>query len=289
MSYNVWGGGANKDKPVDETVAAIEAADADIVGIQESRLEGSPCPARNCPPRGDSVAAEIAAELGWEYYEQTIENEALWANAILSRYPIGEPTPNDTGVEIDVDGRSVSMFNVHLSDYPYQPYQLLDIDYGRAPTVATAEEAIAAAEAARGAAINLLVEDMEAVEGADATFVTGDFNEPSGLDWTVEAADGYQPAAVDWPSTRALTDLGFVDTYREIWPDPVAKPAFTWTPTGNPAGRFDHHDRIDFVLAKDEDLTFSDAAIVGERWPSTDLVVDPWPSDHRASLAVVEF
>ncbi len=291
MSYNIWGGGANENKPIDETVAAIEAADADIVGVQETQLEGRSCTANNCPPRGKSVAPELAEALGYEYYEQATVNDALWANAILSRYPIGDATPNDTGVEVDVDGRSVHVFNVHLDDSPYQPYQLLDINYGGAPFIDTERQAIRAAEQTRGPALELLFEDMNAAEGADATFVTGDFNEPSGRDWTAGASgeDGYQPIPVDWPTTRAIEDRGFVDTYREVKPDPVADPAYTWTPTGNPESRFDHHDRIDFVLARAESLEVTDAAIVGEGGPETDLAVKPWPSDHRASLAVVEF
>ncbi len=60
-------------------------------------------------------------------------NEALWANAILSRYPIGPATPNDLGVTITVEGRQLAVFNIHLDDAPYQPYQLLNIEYGRFP------------------------------------------------------------------------------------------------------------------------------------------------------------
>ncbi len=41
MTFNIWGGGANDGKPVDETAAAIRAAGADIVGIQESRQEAT--------------------------------------------------------------------------------------------------------------------------------------------------------------------------------------------------------------------------------------------------------
>src|SRR5262245_51772576 len=123
MSFNVYGGGANDGKPVDETVAVIKATGADIIGIQETRLESDPCEADYCPPAGESVAKAIAEKLGFHYYDQTKENAALWANAIISRYPIGPATPNDTGVKIDVDGRSVYAFNIHLDDSPYQPYQ----------------------------------------------------------------------------------------------------------------------------------------------------------------------
>src|SRR5262245_49042249 len=133
MSFNIWGGGANESKPVDQTVAAIEAADADLIGVQETKVEGPKCTALHCPPLGESVAKQIADQLGYHYYDQTQVNEALWANAIISRYPIGEATPNDLGVELDVDGRSVYAFNIHLDDSPYQPYQLLDIAYGNAP------------------------------------------------------------------------------------------------------------------------------------------------------------
>jgi hypothetical protein len=31
------------------------------------------------------------------------------------------------------------------------------------------------------------------------------------------------------------------------------------------------------------------AGIVGEKAPEADLVVTPWPSDHRASMAVISF
>ena len=60
MSFNIWGGGANAKKPVDETVAAIKAVNPDIIGIQETKPEPDPCTAEHCVPTGKSVAAEIA-------------------------------------------------------------------------------------------------------------------------------------------------------------------------------------------------------------------------------------
>jgi exodeoxyribonuclease III len=290
MSYNIWGGGANESKPIDETVAAIEKVDADIVGVQETQLEGKNCTANKCPPKGSSVAKELADALGYDYYEQAETNDALWANAILSRYPIGGATQNDLGVEIDVDGRAVYAFNVHLDDSPYQPYQLLDIAYGGAPFIKTEAEAVRFANQTRGPAIELLKQDLGEAEVAAAAFVFGDFNEPSAHDWTQAAvAAGQQPLEVAWPTTRSIEQLGFVDTYREVHPDPAEKPAFTWTPTSSPSVRWDHHDRIDFVLARGDGLNVKDAAIVGEKRPQAEIVVKPWPSDHRAAAATVEF
>lgn len=121
MSYNIWGGGANEGKPINETVNVILAADADIVGVQETRLESDPCTAESCPAVGESVVGEIADALGFYYYDQTVVNVAVWANGVISRYPILNATKNDLGVMIDVDGEIIYAYNLHLTDFPYQP------------------------------------------------------------------------------------------------------------------------------------------------------------------------
>ncbi len=288
MSFNIYGGGANDGKPVDETVAAIRAAGADIIGVQETRLEGETCTADVCPAEGDSVAKAIADALGYFYYDQTQENVALWANAVISRYPIGAATPNDLGVPIEVNGTTVWAFNIHHDDEPYQPYQAVGIAYGPAPFTTDPAELADWANRTRGPAMDLLDADLAAA-GDAVTFVFGDFNEPSLHDPTPETvAAGQQPVAVVWPTTKRLEDAGFVDAYRAIWPDPVAKPAFTWTPLWSTEDDpEDHHDRIDFVFVRG--ATVTGAAIVGEDGPRSDFVVDPWPSDHRAVAATVDF
>lgn len=290
MSYNVWGGGGNEAKGIDETVAAIKAAGADVVGMQETRLEPDPCTATDCAAVGPSVAADIAKALGWHFYDQTKANPALWANAVISRYPIGAASANDLGVPLEIDGKTVWIFNIHHDDEPYQPYQLLGIEYGPAPYIKTEAEAVKFANATRGPAMDLLAADMAAAEGAAAIFVTGDFNEPGYLDWTAAAvATGTHPTVVEWPTTKRLADAGFVDAYRVVYPDPVAKPAFTWTPRYEEAAVDDHPDRIDFVFAKGAGLQVTAAAIVGENGPRSDIKVMPWPSDHRAVVAEVRF
>jgi exodeoxyribonuclease III len=290
MSFNIWGGGANEGKAIDETVAAIKAAGADVVGLQETRLEPDPCTATDCAATGVSVAKEIAEALGWQVYDQTATNPALWANAVISRYPIGAASANDLGVPLDVNGRTVWLFNIHLDDEPYQPYQLLGIAYGPAPFLSTAAGAVDFANRTRGPALDLLLSDMAAAEGAAAVFVTGDFNEPSVLDWTPAAvAAGQKPLAVDWPTTGRLMAEGFVDAYRAVHPDPVAKPAYTWTPRYDEAATDDEPDRIDFVLVRGDAVQVTDAAIVGEDGPRSDIKVMPWPSDHRAVVAEIEF
>ena len=87
----------------------------------------------------------------------------------------------------------------------------------------------------------------------------------------------------------AIEARGFVDTLRAVYPDPVAKPGLTWTPTTSPTDKDDHHDRIDFALAKANGLEVLSAGILGEKTPEADIVVTPWPSDHRATFAKIRF
>jgi len=287
MSFNAWGAGSNDDKTVADTVAVIRAVDPDIIALLEVRAEAVPCTSV-CPPAGPSRAPEIARTLGYFLYEQQQENELLWANAILSRYPIKRSTTNDLGVVLDVDGRQVAMFAIHPTDYPYQPYQLLGIPYDGAPFLESAASAIAAANAARGAGMNLLLADLASVADVAAVFVGGDFNEPSYRDWTERAAAiGRHPLAVQYPTTLRLETEGFIDTYRAMYPDEIAKPGYTWTPTTSADDKGDHHDRIDYVFVRAAGATVISAAVVGEKMPDAEVVVTPWPSDHRAVVATV--
>jgi exodeoxyribonuclease III len=287
MSFNLWGAGVNEGKGIEETVAAIKAAGADVVGLQETRGEPDPCTPTDCVAKGESRARALAEALGWHWHDQSGESPALWSNAVISRFPITGASPGDLGVKLDVEGRAVWHFNIHLDDEPYQPYQIKGIEYGPAPFVTTAAEAEDWAGRTRGPAIDLLLADMAAAEGVAAVFVTGDFNEPSSLDWTEAAvAAGQQPLAVNWPATARLLAAGFTDAYRAVHPDPVAKPAYTWTPMWTTQeDPTDKHDRIDFVLVRG--ATVTDAAIVGEDGPRSDIKVLPWPADHRAVVATV--
>jgi len=181
----------------------------------------------------------------------------------------------------------VVMFNLHLTDFPYQPYQLLGIGYEDAKPLKTADEAIAAAKAARGAELAVMLEDLKNARDTDVQIVNGDFNEPSFRDWSKRAvAAGQQPLVVEYPTTKKLESLGFKDAMRVIYPDEIAKPAFTWTPTTAPDDSKDHHDRIDFIFVRGK-AEVTGAGVVGEKRPEADIVVTPWPSDHRAVYATI--
>ena len=182
------------------------------------------------------------------------------------------------------------MFNVHLSHAPYQPYQLLKIPYADAPFIKTAEEAVSEARKARGGQVQSLLGDLKpALTKGQAVFLTGDFNEPSHLDWTERAAvAGKVPLAVKYPSTFGVVEAGMRDAFRTRFPDEVARPGWTWTPLTTPDDPKDRHDRIDFVLYGGTEMKVNECQILGEATPAADVVVKPYPSDHRAVAATFE-
>jgi len=272
MTFNLWRGGDAGKQPLSQSAAVIRAAHADLVGFQETG--GFERNGRR--PNNGRLLAEL---LGWHYHEQG------GSPGIASRFPLVTNTPGKHGITVRLpSGRPVWHFNVHLMHTPYQPYQLLSIPYGEAPFIKTAAEAVTEARKARGSEIEALLSELKpALATGEPVFLTGDFNEPSHLDWTAKAAQaGRHPLAVPYPATAAIDAAGMQDTFRVVHPDEVARPGITWTPLTKPSDPKDHHDRIDFVFFAGRGVTPTRCEVVGEARPAADLVVSPWPSDHRA-------
>lgn len=269
MTYNVLNGGTRRGQPLSQTAKVIQASGADIVGLQEI---------------GPSVK-ELAALLGWKYLRHG-------SGAIMTRFEIVEsydartkPRMGSGGARIRLDsGQEVYVFNAHLNPYPYQPYQLLGMGKG---AIKTEAEAIAAANKTRGSQIEELLEKIGKLPNKNLPiFVTGDFNEPSHLDWTAAAAkSGRHPVKVAYPCSSALAKKGFLDAWRAFRPDEMKHPGYTWTPVSKPDNPKDHHDRIDFVYFRGKHIEVKNVSIVGENKKNADIVVSPYPSDHRAMVA----
>ncbi len=279
MTFNIWVGGESGGQPLTQTAKVIEAARADVVGVQESHGEE-----RN--GKKNDAARAIAEQLGWHYFDQGDDD-----CGIISRYKIVDHTPKKWGAAVELpSGRRVWVFNAHFMHTPYQPYQLLRIPYNDAPFITTEAEAIDEAKKARAEQVAEMLKEINSVrrEGTPI-FVTGDFNEPSSLDWTEAVAKaGKCPLAVRWPTTAAILDAGFVDAYRVARPFLLSSPGYTWTPTTAVDDPHDRHDRIDFVLVGGSGAKVVAAEVVGEAKEWADVVVAPFPSDHRGVVAAFE-
>jgi hypothetical protein len=272
MTFNIFYGGdewtlvhhhwcyrpAGCPESIEQVIAAIRASGADVVGMQEGTGNG-------CP---------IAARLGW-YCSRRLQ--------ILSRFPLIDP-PGGNGVYVYAEvtpGRVVALANVHLPSDPYGPY--LVRDGGSLAEVLDLETTV------RLPAIQPQLAALPPLAAAGIpVYLTGDFNSPSHLDWTAAVAAVREdvPYPVVWPVSKALADVGLRDSYREVSPNPVAKPGFTWTPPDTlESVRDEVFDRIDRVLSAGPTQTI-DSRIVGEPGnPDVDVVVDPYPSDHRGVVS----
>ncbi|MGZ8611386.1 MAG: endonuclease/exonuclease/phosphatase family protein [Actinomycetota bacterium] len=257
MTFNIWYG-ATVTHGLGEVIEAIRLADADVVGLQEpyARLR------------------RIASALGFH---------ASPRMHVISRFPILEPggSDGDWALLLLAPGRVAAIMNTHLPATPYTPYRIVNRGFDRA-TILRQEE---------WTRLRRIEHEIEALspllDAGVPTFFTGDFNSPSHRDWTRAAvlARGL-PYPVRWPVARAMEDAGFRDSYREAHPDPVADPGFTWTP-GTPApdvAPWEVHDRIDFVWASGPAETIG-SRVVGESVANADVVVTPWPTDHRGVVS----
>ncbi len=255
MSLNVW---LDCKDGVDGIAEVIRAGNPDVVGLQEI----------------GSCAEPLSQKLGYQLVRQ---NE--W-KSMLTRLPVESVTPARHGMVVRLsDGRPLAVFNAHLYHSPYQPYQLLGIPYGDGVFIKTEAEAQEQSRLARGADVQSVLEDMATVDAPKV--LTGDFNEPSHLDWTQRAAEsGRHPIKVEWPASKAFEQAGLKDAYRVVYPDEMAHPGNTWTPRTAADDPKDHHDRLDFIMV--DGLQVRDVKVVG---PDADIVVTPYPTDHRGVVA----
>ena len=274
MSYNIHRGGVVMLKqPLSQTAKVIQSAKADIVGIQETKS-----------PRGDKLE-ELAKLLGWNH-------DMGKGSKILTRYEILESL--NSGVKIKLDsGKEAYVFNLHLPSHPYQPYQLLEIrpkwhkHTNDITFIKTEAEAIEWAKKARGRELTKLLRLIRSIPDKQApVFVVGDFNEPSHLDWTERAAKAARhPIKVEYPNSLAMIKAGFTDAYRAIYHDEMKHPGYTWSSFYKFDDPTTHHDRIDFVYFKGKGIKLNEVKIVGENQKDADIVISPYPSDHRAVVA----
>ncbi|HEY7455175.1 MAG TPA: endonuclease/exonuclease/phosphatase family protein [Thermoleophilaceae bacterium] len=260
MTFNVWYGGAQVEQ--NRIAAAIRAAGADVVGVQE--------------PEGE--LRRIADAAGMTYVDETLH--------VISHYPIFAVERGGIrfGYVAIGPGRVVAIGNVHLPSSPYGPELVRD---GK-----SAQEVLANERATRLGEIRPYLGPLsrQARRGIP-TFLTGDFNSPSHLDWTpaMAAARPQVKYPLRWPVSAALEAAGFRDSYRQIFPDPVARPGLTWT-AGTPPPRIRDRetlDRIDWVTVNGPATTLASRLVGEPGGPDVDVGV-PWGSDHRAVASTFE-
>jgi hypothetical protein len=312
LQFNIWQEGTQVEGGYDAIINEIIRTKADLIALSEVRNYNE-----------TNLAKRLVASLkekGFTYYSLRSQD-----SGILSRYPIVNqemlyPVKDDHGsitkALIDVKGTLIACYSAHL-DYLncalYLPraYDGSTWEKLNAPItdVKVIEEINLASK--RDDALRVFTADAaKELEKGRLVFLGGDFNEPSHRDWIEENKNLYDHngLVIGWNNTVVLEKAGYKDTYREMYPNPISHPGFTY-PADNPlvdikrlawSPDADDRDRIDFIFYHPHPkLSLKEVAILG---PNGSVVrnqrisetsqdpflkpMDVWPTDHKAVLAI---
>lgn len=280
LVWNIWHGGNDESLPKDGRLSVIDVvnkAEADLVLMIETY--------------GSALLISDSTRLDYHLISDNL--------SIYSRFPISKrlsfrdsiSTFNFGGVEVlAYDSIPLIVFNTWLHYLP---------DTRLAPTHLP-EDSILAWEnkGSRDDEIQRIVNSIkDYIYNSDQTPVIlgGDLNSHSHLDWTFATKDTFNHggAVVNWTISNTLTKAGFIDSYREIHPNPLHSPGITWISGMNENGEFgyDIQDRIDYLYYKGTKLKpiASESFIVppGEtlKFRNSEIM---YPSDHGFVLTTFE-
>ncbi|MDR3193999.1 MAG: endonuclease/exonuclease/phosphatase family protein [Tannerella sp.] len=313
LQLNVWVHGVNVTGASGGIVDLIEQTDPDVVLLCELDA-GSEAP----------LTQQLIKELekrGKTYYGDGKNVQT----GILSKYVLEKPSVLLPTKEVNrpvvkayvtVNGQTVAIYSAHLDHRHYAPYLSRGYDavtWEKADAAVTHPDSILVANrvALRDEAIRGFIRDARSeTQKGHPVIIGGDFNEPSHLDWLADTKDvrDHGGAVVPWDVSLMLAQAGYLDAYRQLFPDALTHPGFTW-PAGNVSAKLtdlycapdaDERDRIDFIYYYPQPgVTLSDARIVGpdasvshgqiaaDETADARIELDGiWPSDHKGNLAV---
>lgn len=259
MTWNIWHGGLhgssanNFEKDSANTVnvlKVLQEENADILFMQETYCCGM----------------ELAVEAGYPYSLRGSSNLS-----IHSKYPIVDTIDlfqpfNSHAAVIDIKGKQILAVNIWLH---YLPDTFQDIK------TMSPKELIESEQPTRVREIKAILKEVDSLQQHMGlpVVIGGDFNSASHLDWVESTRDQHYGKVVKWPVSSIMHDNGFIDSFREVHPDPVNTLQGTWGYFGDDI----ISDRIDYIYHRGEGFTTTASKIVMD---------DPeggfFNSDHRA-------
>lgn len=314
LQWNIWQEGTMVPGGYESIVNEIARLQPDFVTLSEVRNYDH----TNFTAR----LVQSLKEKGETYY-----SFYSYDTGLLSRYPITDsltvfPENNDHGsiyrLTAEMNGKKMAVYTAHLDYLDDAYYNVRGYDgstWQEIPIPTTVEEVLERnVRSQRDDAIRCFIEQAQKDREAGYTVILGgDFNEPSHQDWTEATKDLYDHhgLVIPWTVPVLLEEAGFVDAYRQHYPDVLAYPGFTY-PSDNPAKpaekitwapKADERDRIDYIwYDPQQGLTVSDAAIFGPRGSivrsqrvqetSQDRFIEPldvWPTDHKGVLVTFKY
>lgn len=314
LQWNIWQEGTKVPGGYQAIVDEIVRLKPDFVTLSEVRNYND---TRFC----DRIVQSLA-ERGETYY-----SFFSYDSGLLSRYPIEDsltvfPEDYDHGsiykLKSRIHGRPIAVYTAHLDYLNDAYYNVRGYDgstWEEIPVPTSVREVLEVNDASmRDDAIRLfLAAAQKDINEGTLVILGGDFNEPSHLDWIRETKDLYDHHGliIPWTVPLLLDNAGFVDTYRQLYPDVLAYPGFTF-PADNPlvpveqltwTPKADERERIDYVFYHPyPGLVLEDAIIFGPQGSIVNsqrvenksqdrylLPLGTWPTDHKGLLVTFRF
>ena len=307
LQMNVWHEGTQVKGGFEAIADEVARLSPDIVMFSEIRNYHG----KKFIPRILEALKKRGAEYNG-YHSDFGDCSLLTKFKILEHHPIKEQRTSMSKTRIEIDGKQVVVYACHLNytndatflprGYDGNTWKKLD-----APVTDVKQIEQMMHNSFRGEGIRAAIKDAEN-EQDHIVIIGGDFNEASHLDWNEETKDlwDHNGTVVNWECSNELISRGYKDAYREIYPNPITHPGFTF-PADNKdvsieklawAPDADERCRLDFVyFMPNKKLKVKDAIIVGpdcsiirgERAKETskDKFITPlgvWPTDHKAML-----
>lgn len=305
LQWNIWQEGSLIPGGFDAIVAELTRFQPDFVALSEVRNYN----------KTDFTARLTKAlkEKGITYYSFYSDDSGL-----LSRHPIKDsvivfPVNKDHGsihkLVAEVNGREFAVYTGHLDylDCAYYNVRGYDGYTWKETTPPTSVDELLRLNnlSWRDDQIRVFLnEARHDIEKGRYVIFGGDFNEPSHLDWTVATAHLYDHNGmiVPWTISLMMEQAGYKDGYRELYPNPLTHPGFTY-PCFNTdaditkltwAPKADERERIDFIYYKGKNINVLEAKLFGTdssvvrskpvKDDFQDTIIKPlgiYPTDHK--------
>ncbi|KAG8410327.1 hypothetical protein J3459_017139 [Metarhizium acridum] len=273
LTLNLWLGGRNVIDYHNKQVSFLASQDVDVVALQESYFHDG---------------LRLAKALGWNAWQSKDVS-------ILSRYPIGrvyrEIEAGGT-VRIDLDGsdRQLLVWNVHLNNAPYGPYDLCFTNYStnyiqrREEWARRVQQVYEIVHRLKEYKVRK-PEFQELPRSWPATSAPPPTSTTTRRRATCTARAGRTP--FPGPSRGGtVLDGKWTDSFREVYRNAWKVPGNTWSPIRKVNGdRPEPMDRIDFIYHKKLKTLHSDVVVVGDPKPEPYHADNEWTSDHAAVLS----
>ena len=275
MAWNILHGANDIDNGKENAIAIIKEINPDVILMVETYGSGK----------------LVAESLGYNFHliasEDTPLDDKNTNLSVFSKHPFGDRIDTKHpfylgGIEIFINNKKIRFFS---NWFHYVPWSDAPEELGKSVEELLAWEKSGIKYEMIQKVLPYLTKYGQESDSIPIIF-GGDMNAPSHKDWGNETKSLHNGLVVPWYATKVLEDLGFIDSYRALNPDPISSPGITW----HTKGKNDAH-RIDYIFYKGASISAiaSDAYKVFLDDPFTiNNKAIRYPSDHGFVVTTFE-